>query len=227
MRRLLTKSSEKEEQPPWFRAAQKSSWPNNLASKLILTFCKFSMLPLCTQRWKLFKLLNVYLIILKLTSMFKWRDSQSLQVTHLLRDFRMSLSSSKSRSEWTNNWKCLRIKKRKDLLSMKVFMIISGLHLLSLHCVALKSDTCLWILFSSRFFSNHYKWTMFYKNWSSQMILFNIVTLKSFGSSVLFFVTTKPTLFAYLTLVETFMLSMTHLRLTKPWLKHWKSKRQG
>lgn len=57
---------------------------------------------------------------------------------------------------------------------------------------------------------------MFYKNWSSQMILFNIVTLKSFGNSVLFFVTTKPTLFAYLTLVETFMLSMTPLRLIKP-----------
>lgn len=227
MRRLCPRRWEKEVQAPWPPAAQKSNWLNNLASRLILKFCKFLMLQLYIQLWKSFKSLNVFRIILKPSSILKWRDTRRLQMTDLLRDFRMNILSSKSRSaEATNCYSLSRIK-NKDWLSTKAFMLIWSLLQLSLLCVALNSDTCLWILFSSRFFSPLFTWITSFKSWSWQMTLFNIVIPRSSTSSVLCFVTTRLALFACLTSVAIFMLLMTPLRRIKPWSRRWKSRRQG
>ena len=227
MRKLHPKSREREWLRPWLQAARRSSWPNSLASSLILRYCRFLMLRRCIQVWKSFKLLSVSRIILKHMNMYKWRDIKRLQARELCSDSKMKISSSKSRSEEGSKSKCLSINKMKDLLSMKVFMKTLSLLRNSQRCVALKSDTCLWILFSWRFFSKLSIWIMCCKSWCSRMMLFNIVTSTSFRSSLMYFVTTKPVLFAFLTLVETFILSMTHSRLIKAWLKHWKFKKQG
>ena len=148
MRKLHPKSRGREWLRLSLRAARRNSWPSNLVSNLILRFCRFLMLRRCIQVWKSYKLLSVSQIISKHLNMYSWRDTKRLQVMELWQDFKMKILSSKSRSEEGSKRKCLSINKKKDLLSMKVFMKILSLLRNSQRCVALKFDTCLWILFS-------------------------------------------------------------------------------